>query len=59
MENEAVRFEDGPEQVDTDDPLSFILSDMQQNEHLRESSELAELDPAAASARCIPGRAAA
>ena len=30
-------------QVDSGDPLSFILSDMQQNEHLRESSELAEI----------------
>ena len=26
-----------------DDPLGFILSDMQQNEHLRESNELATL----------------
>ncbi len=25
-----------------EDPLSFILSDMKQNEHLRESSDLAE-----------------
>jgi N-acetylmuramoyl-L-alanine amidase len=43
MENDAVRFETGPSKVDKDDPLSFILSDMQQNEHLRESSELADL----------------
>jgi N-acetylmuramoyl-L-alanine amidase len=43
MENNAVRFETGPSKVDKDDPLSFILSDMQQNEHLRESSELADL----------------
>jgi len=42
MENESVRFETNGE-VAKDDPLSFILSDMKQNEHLRESSELAEL----------------
>jgi N-acetylmuramoyl-L-alanine amidase len=40
MENEAVKFETN---VDTrrDDPLGFILNDMAQNEHLRESSDLA------------------
>lgn len=42
MENDAARFEE-VQTVDKDDPLSFILSDMQQNEHLRESSELAEI----------------
>lgn len=42
MENEAVRFENGPE-PSREDPLSFIISDMVQNEHLRESSELAEI----------------
>ena len=42
MENESVRFETGSV-VSADDPLSFILSDMQQNEHLRESSDLADL----------------
>jgi N-acetylmuramoyl-L-alanine amidase len=42
MENESVRFEDVAP-VSKNDPLSFILSDMQQNEHLRESSQLAEL----------------
>jgi N-acetylmuramoyl-L-alanine amidase len=42
MENEAVRFESG-EKVDRGDPLSFILSDMKQNEHLRESSDLADI----------------
>ena len=41
------------------DPLSFILSDMAQNEHLRESSELAEIDPATPRSACIPARAAA
>jgi N-acetylmuramoyl-L-alanine amidase len=43
MENAAVRFEDATTKIDKDDPLSFILSDMRQNEHLRESSDLAEL----------------
>jgi N-acetylmuramoyl-L-alanine amidase len=42
MENESVRFE-AASTVPTDDPLSFILSDMKQNEHLRESSDLAEV----------------
>ena len=42
MENESIKFESGP-RTDRDDPLSFILADMKQNEHLRESSELAEL----------------
>jgi N-acetylmuramoyl-L-alanine amidase len=42
MENAAARFEDSPN-VGRDDPLGFILSDMQQNEHLRESNELATL----------------
>jgi len=43
MENAAVRFEQTGPGLDTGDPLSFILSDMQQNEHLRESSRLAEI----------------
>ncbi|HEY3288195.1 MAG TPA: N-acetylmuramoyl-L-alanine amidase [Gemmatimonadaceae bacterium] len=41
MENEVVRFEteaDAPR----DDPLGFIINDMAQNEHLRESNDLAE-----------------
>ena len=42
MENESVRFETDTK-VTKDDALSYILSDMKQNEHLRESSELAEL----------------
>jgi N-acetylmuramoyl-L-alanine amidase len=42
MENESVRFESDA-QVKSNDPLSFILSDMMQNEHLRESSDLADL----------------
>ncbi|HET9424402.1 MAG TPA: N-acetylmuramoyl-L-alanine amidase [Gemmatimonadaceae bacterium] len=40
MENASVRFETVPD-LAKEDPLSFILSDMKQNEHLRESSELA------------------
>jgi N-acetylmuramoyl-L-alanine amidase len=43
MENAAVRFEEAPVRVAEGDPLGFILSDMQQNEHLRESSDLADL----------------
>ena len=42
MENESVRFET-ESNVSKDDALSYILSDMKQNEHLRESSELADL----------------
>ncbi len=40
MENEAVRFETGAD-APRGDPLSFIINDMAQNEHLRESSDLA------------------
>ena len=40
MENEAVRFETAA-QAPKNDPLSFIIHDMAQNEHLRESQELA------------------
>ena len=40
MENEAIRFETQA-QASKDDPLSFIIHDMAQNEHLRESQELA------------------
>ena len=42
MENESIRFE-SDSGVHANDPLSFILSDMMQNEHLRESSDLAEI----------------
>jgi N-acetylmuramoyl-L-alanine amidase len=42
MENEAIRFETASG-AGKNDPLSFIMQDMKQNEHLRESSELAEL----------------
>ena len=40
MENEAIRFETTV-QAPKNDPLSFIIHDMAQNEHLRESQELA------------------
>jgi N-acetylmuramoyl-L-alanine amidase len=40
MENEAIRFETEA-QAPKNDPLSFIIHDMAQNEHLRESQELA------------------
>ncbi len=40
MENESVRFETGAN-APKGDPLSFIITDMAQNEHLRESSDLA------------------
>jgi len=42
MENEAVKFETAQE-TSRDDPLGFILRDMAQNEHLRESLTLATL----------------
>jgi N-acetylmuramoyl-L-alanine amidase len=40
MENEAVRFETSAN-AGKDDDLGFIINDMAQNEHLRESSDLA------------------
>jgi N-acetylmuramoyl-L-alanine amidase len=43
MENEAIRFEDAGPTSRADDPLSFMLNDMKQNEHLRESSDLARI----------------
>ncbi len=42
MENEAIRFETSAN-ASHDDPLGFIIRDMAQNEHLRESAQLAEL----------------
>lgn len=42
MENASVRFETTAE-AEHGDPLSYILRDLAQNEHLRESSRLAEL----------------
>ena len=40
LENEATKYE-AESNTGTGDDLSFILNDMKQNEHLRESSELA------------------
>jgi len=40
MENEVVKYEISSG-VSANDPLSFIVHDMEQNQHLRESSELA------------------
>ena len=40
MENESVKFETGAN-APKGDPLSFIITDMAQNEHLRESSDFA------------------
>ena len=42
MENESIRFETSAE-TSGDDPLGFIIRDMAQNEHLRESLLLANL----------------
>jgi N-acetylmuramoyl-L-alanine amidase len=42
MEEESARFETASASSG-DDPLDFILTDMLQNEHLRESSDLAEI----------------
>lgn len=42
MENEAIRFETTVD-ASRSDPLGFIIRDMAQNEHLRESGQLAQL----------------
>ena len=42
MENASIRFE-AVSHAAKEDPLSFIINDMAENEHLRESSELAAL----------------
>ncbi|HVZ48100.1 MAG TPA: N-acetylmuramoyl-L-alanine amidase [Gemmatimonadaceae bacterium] len=41
MENASVQFDAGPEMPTHDNALGFMLNDMLQNEHLRESSDLA------------------
>ncbi len=41
MENDVVRFEAPAVDAKQGDPLSFIIADLAQNEHLRESSDLA------------------
>lgn len=50
MENEVVRFE-VETNPDAGDPLGFILNDIAQNEHLRESADLAQLVQAALAAK--------
>jgi N-acetylmuramoyl-L-alanine amidase len=42
MENSAVRFETGAN-AQSNDPLDFVINDMAENEHLRESADLAEI----------------
>jgi N-acetylmuramoyl-L-alanine amidase len=42
MENEVIKFETKVD-ASRDDPLGFIIRDMAQNEHLRESSRLADI----------------
>jgi N-acetylmuramoyl-L-alanine amidase len=42
IENEAVRFETGAD-GSRHDPVDFIIDDMHQNEHLRESAQLADI----------------
>jgi N-acetylmuramoyl-L-alanine amidase len=42
MENDVIKFETGAN-APQGDPLNFIINDMAQNEHLRESKELAEI----------------
>lgn len=42
MENESIRFETSVT-ASPGDPLAFVITDMAQNEHLRESQELAAL----------------
>ena len=53
MENEAISFETGTSSAATG-PLGFILRDLQQNEYLRESAQLAQLVQDSA-ARIHPG----
>jgi N-acetylmuramoyl-L-alanine amidase len=43
MENEALRYESEYVPGYNDDPLAFIMKDLQSNEFLRESAQLAEL----------------
>jgi N-acetylmuramoyl-L-alanine amidase len=50
MENASIRFETQSE-VAKDDPLAFIINDMAENEHLRESSDLASVIQRRLSAR--------
>jgi len=43
LENSAIRYETGGSQTEYNSDLDFILMDMMQNEHLRESSDLAAM----------------
>ena len=43
MENASVRFETNAKPNGRNDPMAFMLRDLAQNEHLRESSRLAEI----------------
>lgn len=43
MENESVRFETDARVPPSGDPMRFILNDLAQNEHLRESSQFAAI----------------
>lgn len=54
MENDVVRFEGSSVAPARGDPLSFIMADMAQNEHLRESSDVAATFQSAL-ARVHPG----
>jgi N-acetylmuramoyl-L-alanine amidase len=54
MENAAVRFEGAPPTAPSD-ALAFLLSDMAQNEHLREAADLATVVQSSLTCR-VPGR---
>lgn len=43
MENESLRYEEELGVQDKDDPLAFILKDLERNEYLRESADLADV----------------
>lgn len=43
MENESLRYEEGLPVEGDDDPLAFILKDLERNEYLRESADLADM----------------
>lgn len=42
-ENESLRYESETDEVTDDDPLGFILRDLEENEYIRESAQLADL----------------
>ena len=42
-ENESLRYESETDEIDDDDPLGFILRDLEENEYIRESAQLADL----------------